>query len=64
MIVVGIAQILLRARMARANAASNREMFNGRFASSGWQSYNRTVAVLVGAVFIVAGLLLLIGVLG
>lgn len=64
MIIVGIAQILLRSRMARANAASNKVMYNGRFSGSGWQAYNRTAAVVVGAIFVILGLLLLVGVLG
>jgi hypothetical protein len=63
-IVAGIAQIAFRARTARANAAANNEMFSGRFSGPGWVRYNTRMAVVVGCVFVVFGLLMIIGVFG
>jgi len=60
LIAIGVGQILLRTRMSRANAAANSAMFNGRFSGPGFQAYSRYMAVVVGAVFIVAGILALI----
>jgi uncharacterized membrane protein HdeD (DUF308 family) len=63
-IVAGIAQIAFRARTARANAAANNEMFSGRFSGPSWIRYNTGMAVVVGCVFVVFGLLMIIGVFG
>jgi hypothetical protein len=60
LIVVGLAQILLRAGIVRANAASNAAMYNGRLAGPGFQSYAKVMAVIVGVIFIAVGLYLLI----
>ena len=62
LILAGAAQITLRGRMARANAASNKVMFNGRFGGDGWQAYSRGMSVVVGAVFIAVGIAVLAGV--
>ncbi len=60
LIVVGAGQILLRSRITRANAAANSAMFNGRLSGPGFQAYGRFMSLVVGAVFIVAGILMLI----
>jgi hypothetical protein len=60
-IVVGIGQILLRGRIARANAASNSAMFNGRMGGKGFVAYNQGVAILVGIIFVAFGVALLVG---
>jgi hypothetical protein len=62
LIAAGVGQIALRTRMARANAASNRVMFNGHLGGEGWQSYSRAMSIIVGAVFIAAGVAALAGV--
>lgn len=58
-IVVGAGQILLRERIARANAASNSILFKGRMSGPGWQRYSRSMSVVVGAVLVVVGVLVL-----
>jgi uncharacterized membrane protein YphA (DoxX/SURF4 family) len=60
LVVAGTSQILLRARITQANAAANSAMFNGRLRGPGFQAYGRFMAVVVGTVFVVAGILLLI----
>jgi hypothetical protein len=63
-IVAGIAQIAFRARTARANAAANNEMFNGHLSGPGWVRYSTRMAVVVGCVFVVFGVLMITGVFG
>ena len=60
LIAAGASQILLRARISRANAAANSAMFNGRLGGPGFQAYGRFMSVVVGAIFVVAGIVLLI----
>lgn len=60
--VVGIGQILLRDRFVRANAASNREMWNGHGGGPKIQAYSRFMTWVVGLVFVVAGVLTIAGV--
>lgn len=64
LIVVGIGQILLRERIARAGAASNNVMFGGRMTGAGWQRYNRGTSVVVGVVFVVIGILMVAHIVG
>lgn len=64
LMVMGVAQIVLRRRTAKAAAASNRVMLNGRMSGPGFMAYSRTMAILVGSVFVVVGLLLAVGVIG
>jgi hypothetical protein len=59
LIVMGIGQIVMRSRFARANAASNNVMFNGRFSGRGYVGYSKTLSLVVGVVVIFVGLLLL-----
>ncbi|MFC6712430.1 hypothetical protein [Branchiibius cervicis] len=61
-IVVGIGQILLRDRIARANAASNQAMWNGHGGGPKMRAYNRFMAWVVGLVFVVFGILMIAGV--
>lgn len=63
LIVMGVLQIALRRRTARAGAANNRVMFNGRMSGPGFMAYSQSVALIVGAVFIVFGFLMAIGVI-
>jgi hypothetical protein len=60
LIAAGAGQILLRARISRANAAANSAMLNGRLSGSGFQAYGRLMSVVVGAIFVVAGIVLLL----
>jgi hypothetical protein len=63
-VLAGIAQIVFRSRTARANAASNSVMFNGHLSGRGWIRYNSTMAVIIGSLFVVLGILMATGVLG
>lgn len=61
-IVVGLGQILLRDRFVRANAASNRAMWNGHGGGPKMQAYNRFMIWVVGLAFVVVGVLTIAGV--
>jgi hypothetical protein len=59
LIVMGIGQIVTRGRFARANAASNNVLFNGRLSGRGFVGYSKTMSLVVGVVLTVVGLFLL-----
>ncbi len=63
LIVVGTGQILLRGRIARANAASSSVMFNGRLNGKGFQAYNQGVAIVVGLAFAAFGIAVMLNVI-
>jgi hypothetical protein len=64
LIVVGVGQFLLRDRIARANAASNKVMYNGAFSGRTSTSAMKIGSVLAAVVFVVVGVLMLAGVIG
>jgi hypothetical protein len=61
LILLGAGQIAFRARTARAGAASNRELYGGRMGGSGFMAYSKTMSIIIGAVFIVVGILIAFG---
>jgi hypothetical protein len=61
LILLGAGQIGFRARTARAGAASNRELYGGRMGGSGFMAYSKTMSIIVGAAFIVVGILIAFG---
>lgn len=61
-IVVGIGQFLLRDRIARANAASNKVMWNGALSGPKSIAASKVSSGIVGLACVIFGSLLLAGV--
>lgn len=63
LIVAGIAQFLLRDRIARSRSAANREFFGGRFGGPRMTAFSSATGVVSAVVFVVVGVLVAVGVL-
>jgi len=61
-IVVGFGQFALRDRIARANAASNKVMYDGRFSGRKTVAASRLGSAVAAVIIVIMGILILAGV--